>query len=40
MEEVYIEVQLYSPKPKEDVPELDRFYRYVFNTEMTFDDDK
>jgi len=39
MEEVYIEVQLYSPKPKEDVPELDRFYRYVFNTEMTFDDD-
>ncbi|OUM70041.1 hypothetical protein PIROE2DRAFT_1991, partial [Piromyces sp. E2] len=40
MKEVFIEIQLYSPKPNEDVQELDRFYRYVFNTEMTFDDDK
>jgi UDP-glucose:glycoprotein glucosyltransferase len=40
MKDVYIEVQLYSPKPNEDVPELDRFYRYVFDIDMTFDEDK
>ncbi|ORX41875.1 hypothetical protein BCR36DRAFT_587674 [Piromyces finnis] len=39
MKEVFIEVQLYSPKPNEDVQELDRYYRYAFDTEMTFDDD-
>ena len=40
MEDVFIEVQLYSPKPNEDNPELDRFYRYVFDTDMTFDENQ
>jgi len=40
MKDVFIEIQLYSPKPNEDNPELDRFYRYVFDTDMTFDENK
>jgi len=40
MEDVFIEVQLFSPKPNEDNPELDRFYRYVFDTDMKFDENQ
>jgi len=39
MEDVYIEVQLYSQRPNEENPELDRFYRYVFDIDMNFDKD-
>jgi len=40
MKDVFIEVQMYNPKPNEDKQELDRFYRYVFDTDMTFDENK
>jgi len=40
MKDVYVEVQLYSPKPNEDNQKLDRFYRYVFDTDITFDENK
>jgi UDP-glucose:glycoprotein glucosyltransferase len=40
MKDVFIEVQLYNPKPSEDKPELDRFFRYVFDTDMTFDENE